>query len=107
MAVAYDGEPRGGTDADGRINIRLRHGGVQLISASFDEPLQDARADKAVRATVLQFQLAEQESMNNRTGTHRPTPIGALAGAALWIAALPVAEGHLRRRLARRRRPRS
>jgi nickel transport protein len=59
VVVAYDGEPRGATDADGQINIRLRHGGLQLISASFEEPLQDVRADKAIRATVLQFQLAE------------------------------------------------
>jgi nickel transport protein len=59
VAVAYDGETRGVTDSDGRINIRIRHGGAQVISASFDEPLADLKADKIVRATVLQFQLPE------------------------------------------------
>lgn len=59
VAVAYDGETRGVTDGDGRINIRIRHGGAQVISASFDEPLADPNADKIVRATVLQFQLPE------------------------------------------------
>lgn len=59
VAVAYDGRPRGATDAEGRINIRLRRGGLQLISASFEEPVQDPRADRVVRATILQFRVAE------------------------------------------------
>jgi hypothetical protein len=59
VTVAYDGEPRGVTDAAGEINIRLRHGGRQLISAGFDEPLESAEADSAVHATVLQFQIPE------------------------------------------------
>jgi nickel transport protein len=59
VAVAYDGEARGVTDAEGRINIRIRHGGAQVISASFEEATKDPNADKVVRATVLQFQLPE------------------------------------------------
>jgi nickel transport protein len=59
VTVAYDGEPRGVTDAAGSINIRLRHGGRQLISAGFDEPIESDRADSAVHATVLQFQIRE------------------------------------------------
>jgi len=60
VLVAYDGELRGMTDAVGEINIRLRHGGRQLIAASFEETLAgDARADAAVRTTMLQFQAAE------------------------------------------------
>ena len=59
VAVAYDGEPRGVTDATGAINIRLRQGGRQLISAGFDEPLKGEQADSAVRATVLQFRIPE------------------------------------------------
>ncbi len=59
VTVAYDGSPRGLTGSDGRINVRLRHGGTQIISASFEEPLDDPRADKIVRTTILQFQLPE------------------------------------------------
>jgi hypothetical protein len=59
VTVAYDGEPRGVTDESGAINIRLRHGGRQLISAGFDEPLDSDEADSAVHVTVLQFQIAE------------------------------------------------
>jgi hypothetical protein len=59
VTVAYDGAPRGVTDAKGEINIRLRHGGRQLISAGFDEPIESELADGAVHATVLQFRIAE------------------------------------------------
>jgi nickel transport protein len=57
VTVAYDGEPRGVTGADGRVNIRLRHGGIQIIAASFEEPLKDPKADKIVRGTILQFRI--------------------------------------------------
>lgn len=59
VTVAYDGEPRGVTGADGRVNIRLRRGGVQVIAASFEEPLKDPKADRIVRGTILQFQIKE------------------------------------------------
>lgn len=55
--VAYHGETRGATDADGRIAIRLRHAGVQLISASVETRLDDGRADREIRAATLQFFL--------------------------------------------------
>jgi nickel transport protein len=59
VAVAYDGNARGVTDDQGLINLRVRHAGTQVVSASFEEPLQDPRADKVVRATILQFELKE------------------------------------------------
>jgi nickel transport protein len=59
VTVAYDGVPRGVTDAAGEINIRLRHGGRQLIAAGFDEPIESEQADRAVHATVLQFRIRE------------------------------------------------
>lgn len=60
VPVAYDGDVRGVTDAGGEINIRLQHGGRQLIAASFEETLvDDTRSDAAVRTTALQFQAAE------------------------------------------------
>ena len=55
--VAYHGDTRGATDPDGRIAIRLRHGGVQLLSASVELPLKDGKADVEVRAATLQFEL--------------------------------------------------
>lgn len=57
VTVAYQGDPRGVTGADGTVNIRLRQGGTQVIAGSFEEPFNDAKADKIVRATILQFQL--------------------------------------------------
>lgn len=55
--VAYHGDTRGATDADGRIAIRLRHGGVQLISTSVESPLADGQADVASLTATLQFEL--------------------------------------------------
>ncbi len=59
VAVAYNGDARGVTGADGRINIRVRHGGAQRITASIDEPLDGAEVDKRVRSTALFFELPE------------------------------------------------
>lgn len=56
--VTYDGEPRGATDAEGNINIRLRRGGYQLIGTSVARPLASAKADEEVRAASLVFELA-------------------------------------------------
>lgn len=56
--VAYFGQPRGVTAADGRVNITLRQPGPQLIQASIETPLADGKADRLVQATVLQFELA-------------------------------------------------
>jgi nickel transport protein len=57
IAVAYAGEPRGETDADGRINLRVRHGGMQIISASQETALTDGTADTLVRGATLNFVL--------------------------------------------------
>lgn len=56
-AVTYDGDLRGLTDADGRINIRIRHGGRQIIAASFDEAYPGAEAALLIRTTTLAFEL--------------------------------------------------
>lgn len=55
--VAYHGDPRGETDADGRIAIRLRQAGIQLISSSVELPLQDGKADVEILAATLQFEI--------------------------------------------------
>lgn len=56
--VAYFGHPRGVADAQGRVNVRLRQPGLQLVQASLETPLQDGKADRLVRATALQFEIA-------------------------------------------------
>jgi len=57
-AVAYHGDPRGVTGDDGRINLRIRHKGLQLITASLEEPLSDSeKADKRVRSAILMFDI--------------------------------------------------
>lgn len=57
-AIAYDGAARGVTGPDGQANLRVRHGGIQTLSASFEEAVQaDPLADKVVRATILQLEL--------------------------------------------------
>lgn len=55
--VAYRGHARGATDSAGRIAIRLRTAGTQLISASTELPLADGKADVEIRAATLQFEL--------------------------------------------------
>ncbi|MFQ5478577.1 MAG: DUF4198 domain-containing protein, partial [Candidatus Binatia bacterium] len=58
VTVAYDGDPRGVTGKDGRVNIRIRHDGTQRITASVEEPPADDKADKLVRSAALLFELA-------------------------------------------------
>jgi nickel transport protein len=57
VAVAYDGETRGTTDNEGRINLRVRHNGLQLIAASLETPLADGKADTLIRGATLNFVL--------------------------------------------------
>ncbi|WP_126444453.1 DUF4198 domain-containing protein [Sulfuricystis multivorans] len=59
VPVAYHGETRGTTDPQGQIAIRLRHGGLQLISASLEQPLADGKADVEILGTTLQFELPQ------------------------------------------------
>lgn len=60
VTVAYDGNPRGVTGPDGRINIRVRHGGLQVITGSLREPDPDTRkADPLLRSTTLLFELPD------------------------------------------------
>ncbi len=55
VTVAYDGEPRGVTGADGRINLRIRHRGTQVITASVDEA--GPGGEKLMRSTALLLDL--------------------------------------------------
>jgi len=59
VTVAYGDDARGTTGADGTIAIRVRHGGVNLISASIETPLADGRADVRIQSATLQFDLPQ------------------------------------------------
>jgi nickel transport protein len=56
-AVAYHGDARGVSDAEGHINIRIRHTGLQIVSASLERALNTDRADKQIRSSVLMLNL--------------------------------------------------
>jgi nickel transport protein len=58
--VTYDGKPRGETYADGTLNIRIKHGGLQLIQASTRTPHVGPEADEVVHTTALTFALGKQ-----------------------------------------------
>jgi nickel transport protein len=57
--VAYDGDTRGMTDDAGRVNIRIRHGGIQIIQASYTEPGDGVTSDRTVHTATLVFQLPD------------------------------------------------
>ena len=57
--VTYDGEPRGATDEEGKMNVRIRHGGFQMIAAGITRPVKSAKSDEEVRAAVLVFELKD------------------------------------------------
>ncbi len=57
VPVAYDGATRGATGEDGTVVLKIRHGGLQMIAASLETPLDDGKADTLVRATTLNFEL--------------------------------------------------
>lgn len=57
IPVAYDGTARGVTDAEGRIRLRVRHAGLQQVSASLETPLNDGKADTLIRGATLNFVL--------------------------------------------------
>ena len=59
VAVAYADSTRGSSGEDGTIAIRIREPGIQLISASYEAPLNDGKADSVIRSTVLQFEIPE------------------------------------------------
>jgi nickel transport protein len=58
--VAYDGKPRGRPGPDGAINIRLRHGGFQVIRASLTRSIASERADEVIHSANLNFELPEE-----------------------------------------------
>jgi nickel transport protein len=58
VPVAYDGATRGATGEDGTVVLKIRHGGLQMIAASLETPLDDDKADILIQATTLNFELS-------------------------------------------------
>jgi nickel transport protein len=58
--VAYDGKPRGQSGADGAVNVRIQHGGFQVVQASLSRPDASGKADEVVHTTNLNFELPEK-----------------------------------------------
>ncbi|MCP4547356.1 MAG: DUF4198 domain-containing protein [bacterium] len=58
--VSCDGRPRGLSDGNGRINIRLRHTGPQIIQAGLTLPLDSPRADETRHTANLNLELEER-----------------------------------------------
>lgn len=56
-AVAYGGETRGASGADGRINLRLREAGLQILGATLRRPEPSFPDAQDVRSAVLTFVL--------------------------------------------------
>jgi len=59
--VAYDGKPRGETGPDGLVNIKVRHGGPQVIEATLRRPLDGTKADEEVHTSTLGFDLGARQ----------------------------------------------
>jgi nickel transport protein len=57
VTVTYDGEARGISDAAGRVNVRIRRHGMQVVGAGFEAPRNDRLADSTSHAAVLTFEL--------------------------------------------------
>lgn len=55
--VLYNGQPRGQTDENGEINIRLKEKGLQLIQAVSRQPSDGIQADEIVHTTHFLFEI--------------------------------------------------
>lgn len=55
VVVAYKDEPKGSTDDEGKINIRIKEPGFQIITASLNQPADGIKADEIIYTTNLNF----------------------------------------------------
>lgn len=60
--VLYMGQPRGQTDDNGEINIRLKEKGLQLIQATYRQPTDGIQTDEIVQTTHLLFEITGKKS---------------------------------------------
>lgn len=59
--ILYMGHPRGQTDEEGKINIRLKEKGVQLIQATYRQPSDGIQADEIVHTTHFLFDISGEK----------------------------------------------
>jgi nickel transport protein len=59
--VLIGGKPRGQTDDQGRVNVKVREEGAQMIQASYREAIESEETDEIVRTATLTFQAGEEE----------------------------------------------
>ncbi|RMD82173.1 MAG: DUF4198 domain-containing protein [Candidatus Dadabacteria bacterium] len=59
--VAYDDSVRGQSDSEGRINVRIRHRGLQWVTATLEQPDPSGKARRIVRTTTLNFVAGKEE----------------------------------------------
>lgn len=57
VVVTYDEKPRGTTDRAGRVNLRIRHSGFQMISASYKKKNPSPKADETIYTANLNFEV--------------------------------------------------
>jgi len=57
IPVAYDGKVRGLTDSYGRINIRIKHKGFQLIEATYRKKVNSKKTDEVIYTITLNFEV--------------------------------------------------
>jgi nickel transport protein len=57
VAVSYFDRPRGESNSAGKINIRIKNSGLQLISASYKQKIESEKADEIVYTTFLSFKV--------------------------------------------------
>lgn len=55
VVVAYEDETKGVTDDEGKINIRIKKPGFQIITASLTQPADGLKADDIIYTTNLNF----------------------------------------------------
>ena len=58
IPVAYDGKVRGLSNKEGKINIRIKHSGIQNIQATFKQISSDTKlSDETIRTSTLNFMV--------------------------------------------------
>lgn len=57
VVVTYAGRPRGTTERDGTVRLKLRDAGVQRFGASHTIPTVDAAVDRRVYEAFLEFEV--------------------------------------------------
>ncbi|WP_457644430.1 DUF4198 domain-containing protein [Persephonella sp.] len=60
VAVAYDGRFRGMTDSNGRINVRVKHPGLQTVEATYRIKINSDTVDEVLYTLILNFEIKKR-----------------------------------------------